>query len=111
MLDVLHDNGIEGQFLAGLAQRGIQTRHHFRGVIQEGDAVLEDDEASDEEDPEERLRDHYRTNKWLVESSYNFVSGATAIAEAQQLRLDYERRSMSFEDCRSNLDRNCLRFQ
>ena len=41
-----------------------------------------------------------------LQDQSNFVEAATAIAEAQQLRLDYERRSMTMEDFRSHLVRN-----
>ena len=71
-------------------------------------------------DPEEYVRADLQSDEYFVVRLYANGTKATsverkhnilAIAEAQQLRLDYERRSMTLEDCRSNLDRNCLRFQ
>ena len=57
------------------------------------------DEDSDATDPEGELVGE-------LQDQSNFVEAATAIAEAQQLRLDYERRSMTMEDFRSHLVRN-----
>ena len=103
MVAVIRDNDLDDELEERLETYRLETRYHASMGTGNGE-YSEDDENSDATNPEEELRGE-KTDQ------VNFVEAATAIAEARQLRLDYERRSMTLEDCRSNLDRNCLRFQ
>ena len=107
MSNVINDMHLDVVLEDCLQEAGVPTRSHeslFHDPEDLGDYNPEMDECSDATDPEEEMRGE-------MTDHINFVEAATAIAEAQQFRLDYERRSMTLEDCRSNLDRNCLRFQ
>ena len=89
MQDLIDAEELGEQLERDLAEAGIGTQFCL------GD-IPEMDEDSDEPDPEQGLRDEAKDQS-------NMVEAATAIAEAQQLRLDLERARMKAEDLRAHL--------
>ena len=66
------------------------------------------DEDSDQEDPEQALREALAKSNQALAEKYSFVEAAAAILEARGSAIDLERSRMQMEDFRAQLIRKSV---